>query len=239
MKHRLTESGWPVDAQRRLESADAGFSRYMVGVYNHMAAGLVLTGVVAYLGAASGLYESIASTPLLWIVVIAPLAPVFLLSFRIERIGLGAARFAFWGYAALVGLSLSSVFLVYTGESIWHVFVISAATFGITSAYGYTTRTDLSRLGPFLFMGLIGILIAMLVNLFLASTVLQFVVSVCGVLLFTALTAYDMQRIRGVYASGEDSDLAGKHAVIGALALYLDFLNIFLMLLRLLGNRRR
>ncbi|MBB5461058.1 Bax inhibitor-1/YccA family protein [Paraburkholderia sp. Cpub6] len=239
MEHRFIGNDRPAAAQRGLESSEPGLSQYMLRVYNHMAAALVLTGVVAYVGAASGLYASIAATPLFWVVLLAPLALVFLLSFRIERIGLGAARISFWSYAALVGLSLSGIFLVYTGESIARVFLVSAATYGATSLYGYTTRADLSRFSSFLFMGLAGIVIAGLVNLFLASTALQIVVSVIGVLVFTGLTAYDTQRIRDIYIAGEDDVVAGKKAIVGALALYLDFLNIFLMLLRLLGDRRR
>lgn len=232
--------GPPLDGtQRRQQWEDAGLRQYMLRVYNYMAGGLLATGVIAWLGAASGFYASIAATPLFWIVLLAPLALVLLLSFRIERIGLGTAQVSFWVYAALVGLSLSGIFLVYTGESIARVFVISAATYGATSLYGYTTRSDLSRFGSFLFMGLVGIVIAGLVNLFVASTALQFVVSVIGVIVFTGLTAYDTQRIREIYVGGENDAVAGKKAIMGALALYLDFLNIFLMLLRLMGNRRR
>lgn len=169
MEHGFTGSGRPAAAQRRLESSEDGLAQYMLRVYNYMAAGLMLTGAIAYVGAASGLYASIAATPLFWVVLLAPLALVVLLSLRIERISLGAARAGFWTYAALIGLSLSGIFLVYTGDSIARVFFISAATFGATSLYGYTTRADLSRLGSFLFMALAGIVIARLVNLFLAS----------------------------------------------------------------------
>jgi uncharacterized protein len=239
MKNNFADDRRLHEAQRELEWGDSGVRQYMLRVYNYMAGGLLLTGVIAFIGAASGFYASIASTPLFWVVLLAPLALVMLLSFRIERIGLGAAQSSFWAYAALVGLSLSGIFLVYTGESIARVFVISAATYGATSIYGYTTRADLSRFGSFLFMGLVGVVIAGLVNLFLASTELQFVVSVIGVFVFTGLTAYDTQRIREIYVAGEDDAIAGKKAIMGALALYLDFLNIFLMLLRLMGNRRR
>jgi FtsH-binding integral membrane protein len=225
--------------QHRLEEGDSGLRRYMLRVYNYMATGLVLTGLIAWFGATSGFYASIAATPLFWVVLLAPLALVVMLSWRIERMSPAAAQTAFWVYAALVGLSLSGIFLVYTNESIARVFIISAATYGATSLYGYTTRADLSRFGAFLFMGLVGILIAGLVNLFLASTALQLTVSVIGVLVFTGLTAYDTQRIRQIYVEGEDDGIAGKKAIMGALALYLDFLNIFLLLLRLLGNRRR
>ena len=229
----------PGDLPRGWEGGDSGLRRYMLRVYNYMAGGLMLTGVIAYGGAVSGVYASMATTPLFWIVLLAPFALVVLLSWRIERTSAVAAQLCFWVYAALVGLSLSGIFLVYTGESIARVFVISAGTYGATSIYGYTTRADLSRFGSFLFMGLLGIVIAGLVNLFLASTALQFAVSVIGALVFTGLTAYDTQRIRDIYIADEDDVVAGKKAIVGALALYLDFLNIFLMLLRLLGRRRR
>ncbi|WP_258170657.1 Bax inhibitor-1/YccA family protein [Burkholderia cepacia] len=182
---------------------------------------------------------AIAGTPLIWVVLLAPLGLVMFLSFRIERIRLGAAQISFWVYAGLVGLPLAGIFLVYTGESIARVFFISAVTFGAMSIYGYSTRVDLSRFDSFLFMGLIGIVIAGLVNLFVGSTALQFVVSVIGVLVFTGLTAYDTQRIKNIYTAGEDDEIAGKKAIMGALALYLDFLNLFLMLMRLFGDRRR
>jgi FtsH-binding integral membrane protein len=212
---------------------------YLLKVYNYMAAGLALTGAVAYYGAATGFYASIVGTPLFWIVLLAPLALVFFLGFRIQRISLGAAQISFWAYAGLVGLSLSGIFLVYTGESIARVFFISAGTFGATSLYGYTTRRDLSRLGSFLFMGLIGIILAGLVNIFLKSSALQLTISAIGVIVFVGLTAYDTQRIKSIYVEGEDGATAGKKAILGALALYLDFLNLFLMLMQLLGNRRR
>jgi FtsH-binding integral membrane protein len=217
----------------------AGLRTYLVQVYNYMAAGLALTGAVAYYGAASGFYASIAGTPFLWVVVFAPLALVLFLGFRIERISLGAAQISFWAYAGLVGLSLSGIFLVYTGESVARVFFISAGTFAATSLYGYTTRRDLSRFGSFLFMGLIGIIIAGLVNMFLKSSTVQLTISAVGVIVFVGLTAYDTQRIKALYIEGEDGAIAGKKAILGALALYLDFLNLFLMLMQLLGNRRR
>ena len=168
-------------------AADLGLRAYMLHVYNYMAGGLALTGAVAYVGATSGFYASVAGTLVFWIVMLAPLAMVFFLSFRIQTMSLGTAQLSFWAYAGLVGLSLSGIFLVYTGESIARVFFISAATFGATSLLGYTTRTDLSRFGSFLFMGLIGIILAGLVNMFMASTALQFAISVAGVILFTGL----------------------------------------------------
>jgi len=172
-------------------------------------------------------------------VLLAPLGLVLLLSFRIQRMSLTAAQLSFWAYAALVGLSLSGIFYVYTGQSIARVFFVTGATFAATSVYGYTTRTDLSRFGSFLFMGLIGIIIAALVNMFLHSTALQMTVSVMGVIVFTGLTAYDTQRIKAIYVYGEDGAVAGKKSILGALALYLDFLNLFLSLMQLLGDRRR
>jgi FtsH-binding integral membrane protein len=211
---------------------------FLLRVYNYMAAGLALTGVAAYYGAASGIYASLARTPWIWLLLLAPLALVLLLSSRIERMSLVAAQLAFWAYAALVGLSLSGIFLVYTGESIARTFFVSAATFAAMSLYGYLTRTDLTRFGSFLFMGLIGLILATLINMFLKSSALQLTVSVIGVFVFVGLTAYDTQRIRRIYVEGEEASATGKKSILGALALYLDFLNLFLMLIRLLGNRR-
>ncbi|MBN9137610.1 MAG: Bax inhibitor-1/YccA family protein, partial [Phyllobacterium sp.] len=205
----------------------------------YMAGGLILTGVVAYGAAASGLYQAIVGTVLFWIVLLAPLALVMLLSFRIERMSLGAAQLTFWAYAGLVGLSLAGIFLMYTGASITRVFFIAATTFGAMSLYGYTTRNDLSRFSSFLLMGLIGIVTASLVNIFLASSALQFSISIIGVLVFVGLTAWDTQRIKELYLEGEDATVAGKKAIIGALGLYLDFLNLFLLMMQLFGDRRR
>jgi FtsH-binding integral membrane protein len=226
-----------VDSSRM--AIDRGLRSYLLQVYNYMAGGLAITGLVAYWGAESGVYASIAGTPWLWLLLLAPLALVLLLSFRIERMSLGAAQLAFWGYATLVGLSMSGIFLVYTGESIARVFFVSGGTFAATSVYGYTTRTDLSRFGSFLFMGLIGIVLALLVNMFLKSSALQLTVSAIGVFVFVGLTAYDTQRIRRIYIEGEEASAAAKRSILGALALYLDFLNLFWMLMRLLGDRRQ
>lgn len=218
---------------------DTGLRKFMLSVYNYMASGLALTGLVAYAAAETGLYASLVKTPLLfWGVVLAPLALVFLLSFRIEKMSLGAAQTAFWAYAGLVGLSLAGIFLMYTGVSIARTFFITAATFLAMSLYGYTTRTDLARFGSFLMMGLFGIIIASLVNLFLASSALQLAISVIGVIVFVGLTAYDTQRIKEIYLGGDSSILAGKKAIMGALALYLDFLNLFILLMQLTGDRR-
>jgi FtsH-binding integral membrane protein len=220
-------------------AVDVGLRQYMLRVYNYMAGGLALTGAVAYAAAAGGLYQAILGTPIYWVVLFAPLALVMLLSFRIERMGLGAAQLTFWAYAGLVGLSLAGIFLVYTDVSIARVFFITAGTFGAMSLYGYTTRVDLTRFGSLLFMGLIGIVIASLVNMFLVSSALQFAISVIGVVVFVGLTAWDTQRIKTIYVEGDDATIAGKKAIMGALALYLDFLNLFLLFMQLFGNRRR
>ncbi len=217
---------------------DAGLRQYMLRVYNFMAGGLALTGLMAYGAVATGLYQQIAGTALIWLVMLAPLAAVMFLSFRIERISGGAAQAIFWGYAALMGLSLAGILLMFTGTSIARVFFISAATFGAMSLYGYATRRDLSQFGSFLFMGLIGIVLASLVNIFIGSSALQFIVSVVGALVFTGLTAWDTQRIKEVYLASDPADVLTKKALMGALALYLDFVNLLIMLLQLTGQRR-
>jgi FtsH-binding integral membrane protein len=214
--------------------------QFLLSVYNYMGSGLVLTGLVAYGAAETGLYASLVQIPVLfWGVVLAPLALVFFLSFRIEKMSLGTAQASFWAYAALVGLSLAGLVLAYTGVSIARTFFITAATFLAMSLYGYTTRTDLSRVGSFLLMGLFGIIIASLVNMFLASSALQLAISVIGVVVFVGLTAYDTQRIKNIYLESDDSAIAGKKTIMGALTLYLDFLNLFILLLQLTGNRRQ
>ncbi len=233
---RATEQ---ISAKTSRAEIDVGLRQFLLSVYNYMGSGLALTGIVAYAAAESGVYGSLVKMPLLfWIVVLAPLALVFLLSFRIAKMSLGAAQAAFWAYAALVGLSLSGIFLVYTGTSIARAFFITAATFLAMSLYGHTTRTDLSRLGSFLLMGLIGIIIAGVANVLLASSALQLAISVIGVIVFVGLTAYDTQRIKEIYLESDSSVIAGKKAIMGALALYLDFLNLFVLLLQLTGDRR-
>jgi FtsH-binding integral membrane protein len=217
---------------------DLGLRQYMLRVYNFMAAGLGLTGLVAYAAVATGFYQQIAGTPLIWLVMLAPLGLVLLLGFRIERMSVGAAQATFWSYAALMGLSLAGTFLVFTGASIARVFFISAATFAAMSLYGYTTRRDLSQFGSFLFMGLVGIVLASLVNIFIASSALQFAISVIGVIVFTGLTAWDTQRIKEMYRESDPGDVLTKTALMGALALYLDFINLFVLLLQLTGQRR-
>lgn len=216
---------------------DAGLRAYMLRVYNYMAAGVGLTAVVAMLT-----YQftgpALLQSPLMWVLMLAPLALVFYLSTRINTMSAETARGWFFIYSALVGLSLSTIFHVYTNSSITRVFFISAATFGALSLWAYTTRRDLSGFGTFLFMGLIGIIIASLVNLFLRSTTLDWMISVIGVGVFAGLTAYDTQRIKLMYDSSDDATLMGRKAVMGALSLYLNFINLFMMLLRLMGGRR-
>ncbi len=224
---------------------DEGLRAYMLQVYNYMAIGLAVTGVVAFGaftmavsgGQLTAFGQAIYASPLKWVIMLAPLGMVFLLSARLNSMSLGGAQMAFWVFAALMGLSLSSVFLVFTGASIARVFFITAASFGALSLYGYTTKKDLSAWGSFLFMGLIGIIIASLVNLFLASSALQFAVSVIGVLVFAGLTAYDTQQIKEMYSVHDDGTMSGRKAINGALRLYLDFINLFMMLLQLFGNR--
>ena len=217
---------------------DVGLRDYMLRIYNYMASGLALTGIVAYVFAQSGLYIAIARTPLIWLVMLAPLGLVMWLSYGINRMQASTAQALFWVYAALMGVSLASVFLVFTGESVARVFFITAGTFGAMSLYGYTTQRDLSQWGSFLFMGLIGIILASLVNIFLASSALQFAISVIGVIVFVGLTAYDTQQIKDMYFENDDAQTAGKKAIMGALRLYLDFINLFMMLLQLFGSRR-
>jgi FtsH-binding integral membrane protein len=218
---------------------DAGLRAYMQRVYSYMAGGLALTGIVAYVAASSGFYQAVAATPFIWFVMLAPLGFVLVLSFGIQRLSAGAAAALFWIYAAVMGLSLGSVFLVFTGVSIARVFFITAATFGAMSLYGYTTRSDLSSFGSFLLMGLIGIVIASIVNVFVGSSALQLAISIIGVIVFVGLTAYDTQRIRDMYLESDTDEVEGKKAILGALALYLDFINLFLMLLQLFGQRRQ
>jgi FtsH-binding integral membrane protein len=221
----------------RTSAVDAGLRIHMLRVYNYMAIGVGLTGVVATLTYQFTGPELLRS-PLVWVFMLAPLALVFFISARINTLSAEAARLLFFVYAALVGLSLSTIFHVYTGASITRVFFISAATFGALSIWGYTTQRDLSGFGTFLFMGVIGVVIASLVNLFLRSSGLDWLISVVGVGVFAGLTAYDTQRIKGTYDRSDDAVSAGRKAVMGALSLYLNFINLFMFMLRLVGNRR-
>jgi hypothetical protein len=221
---------------------DEGLRSYMLKVYNYMGVGLVVTGLVAWFTSQWAMSspanaELLYGSPLAWVIMLSPLAFVLVLSFGINKLSVGAAQATFWGFAAVMGLSLSSIFLVYTGASIAKVFFITAATFGAMSLWGYTTKRDLTGMGSFLFMGLIGLIIAMVVNIFLQSTMLEFAISAIGVLIFVGLTAYDTQKIKESYSASHGAEVLAKGAIMGALRLYLDFINLFLMLLRLFGNR--
>ena len=217
---------------------DEGLRQHMLRVYNYMGLGLVMTGLVAFIvGTTPALYVPIFSTPLKWVVMLAPLAFVFIFSFRMESMSASGAQTLFWAFCAVMGLSLASIFLVFTGTSIARTFFIAAAMFGATSLYGYTTKRDLSQFGSFLIMGLIGVVIASLVNLFLASNALQFVISVIGIVVFVGLTAWDTQSIKEQYAENFDAESKQKLAVFGAFSLYLNFINIFQLLLTFTGQR--
>lgn len=217
---------------------DVGLRRHMLRVYNYMASALALTGIVAMLVSRSdAAMQMIFNTPLGWVVMLAPLGVVFFLSARINRMEARTAQTLFWVYSALMGLSLASIFVVYTGTSIARVFFITAGAFGGLSLWGYTTKRNLSGFGSFLMMGLIGLILASVVNIFLASSALHFVISVIGVLVFAGLTAYDTQAIKSIYYEADSAEVADKKAVFGALQLYMDFINIFLMLLQLFGQR--
>ena len=231
---------------------DEGLRAYMLKVYNFMASGILLTGLVSLIffklsvvtdanGSIVAL-TSIGNTIFLsgfkWVVMLAPLAVVFYMSARMGKMSVASAQTTFWIFASLMGLSLSSIFLVYTGASITRVFFITSITFGAMSLYGYTTKRDLTKLGSFLMMGLIGIIIASLVNIFLKSPMMYFVISILGVLIFVGLTAYDTQKIKNMYSASDTLEISGKKAIMGALTLYLDFINLFIMLLRLFGQRR-
>jgi uncharacterized protein len=236
----------------RAAEIDAGLRAYMIRVYNYMAAGVALTGVVAWVtfnaavvtneaGRITGLTsfgQMIFSGPLTIVLFLGTLGIVFFLSFRIDKLQPSTATALFMGYAALLGLMLSSVFLAYTGASVTRTFFISAASFGALSLYGYTTQRDLSPIGSFLIMGLFGLMLAMIVNIFLKSSGLDFAISAIGVLIFAGLTAWDTQKIKEMYDANDDGTISGRKTVMGALTLYLDFINLFLFMLRFLGDRR-
>ncbi|MBS3647964.1 Bax inhibitor-1/YccA family protein [Pseudaminobacter sp. 19-2017] len=247
-----------VAAGSRADAAiDEGLRAYMLKVYNLMALGLAITGLaalgtmmlattndpsaaVATLGNGkmlTSLGVALYGSPLKWVVMLAPLGMVFFLSARVHTLSVSAAQTSFWIFAGLMGLSLSSIFLVYTAQSITQTFFITAAAFGSLSLFGYTTKRDLTGWGTFLFMGVIGLIIAMVVNIFLASPALQFAISAIGVLVFAGLTAYDTQKIKEMYFEGDEVLVAGRKAIMGALTLYLDFINLFTFLLSFLGNR--
>src|SRR5260221_14589176 len=216
---------WAVRGAVPQVDIDVGLRQYMLRIYNYMASGLALTGIVAYAAAASGFYYQIAGTPVMWLIILAPLGLVFWLSAGIERMSASTAQLIFWFYAGLMGLSLAGIFLVYTGASIARVFFITGGTFAAMSLYGYTTKRDLTQFGAFLMMGLYGIIIASLVNIFIGSSALQFAVSVIGVLVFVSVTACDTQSIKEMYVASHYGQAASKKALMGPLRLYLAFLN--------------
>jgi FtsH-binding integral membrane protein len=244
-----------LDTQRRAWSAsqaeaaqiDVGLRQYMLRVYNYMASGLALTGIVAWIVANTpsiqqiffhATVRGIAPTGLGWIAIIAPIGLVMAISFGINRMRASTTQALFWGYAALMGVSLSTLLLAYTEASVARAFFATAASFAGLSLYGYTTRRDLTGVGRFMFMGLIGIIVASLINMFWPSPGLSFIISIVGVLVFAGLTAYDTQKIKNVYWQGDSSEVLAKKAINGALMLYLDFINLFIMLMRLMGDRR-
>ena len=243
---------------RDTAAVDAGLRSYMLRIYNYMTIGLAITGFAAlgvYMGAVTDASNAVArvgsthlsafgyymfASPLKWVFIAAPLVMVFAISFGINRLKPATAQLLFWAFAALMGISLSSIFLVYTHTSIVRVFFITAASFGALSLYGYTTKRDMTGMGSFLMMGLFGIIIASIVNIFVASSMLQFIVSVVGVLIFAGLTAYDTQRLKNDYIYGyasQGGDIAERAAITGALSLYLNFINLFTLLLQLLGQK--
>jgi FtsH-binding integral membrane protein len=224
---------------------DAGLRSYMLSVYNYMASGVLLTGIVAFLFVRTGAVLSLfnlqtgSASPLGWIVMLAPLGLVFWLSFGINRMSATTAKALFWAYAVLMGLSLSTVLLVYTGASVAQTFFAAAAAFAGLSLWGYTTKKDLSGFGTFLIMGLVGLIIAMVINMFMRSSAMDLAISAIGVLLFAGLTAYDTQKIKSLYfVVRGGGEMVAKSAIMGALTLYLDFINLFLFLLRFMGDRR-
>lgn len=248
MKDSFNQSVRPINTAQTT-TYDAGLRSYMLSIYNYMGAALVITGIVAMLASSSQAFLSAmyvmegaaikGMKPLAWLVILSPLGLAMALSFGLQRMSLAAAQASFWGFAVVMGLSLSSIFLSYTGASVARVFFITAATFGSMSLYGYTTKRDLSGFGSFLMMGVIGLVIASLVNIFLQSSALQFALSVIGVLVFTGLTAYDTQKLKHIYYEmTSEGDRMAKTIIMGALTLYLDFINIFMSLMHLLGDRK-
>jgi FtsH-binding integral membrane protein len=248
-------------AQANAAAIDQGLRAYMLSIYNYMAIGVAITGLAAYLfytmsittdqaqgvaRIATNLYltefgRTLYVSPLKYVIMIAPIGLVFLLGFKVQNMAVTTAQAIFWLYAALVGVSLATIGMVYTGQSIARTFFVTAATFGALSLYGYTTKKSLTGMGSFLMMGLFGIIIASVVNIFVASSALQFAISVIGVLVFAGLTAYDTQRLKDEYIYGvanADQETVGRSAIMGALTLYLDFINLFVMLMQIMGQRR-
>ena len=217
---------------------DAGLRSYMLKVYNYMASGVLLTGIVAMLFYNSGMAAQVMATPLRWLIIFAPLGFVFAMSLGVNRFSTATLQLLFWGFAGVMGLSMSTVFLVYTQTSIAQTFFAVSAAFMGLSLYGYTTKKDLSGFGTFLIMGVVGLLVAMVINMFLRSPAMQLAISGIGVLIFAGLTAYDTQKIKSMYAHVAGTEMMGKAVIMGALQLYLDFINMFTFLLSFMGNRR-
>lgn len=241
-------SGIRVFAQPQAEVVDEGLRSYMIKVFNYMAGSLLVAGIVAYLFANTGLIkllynidyanQTASISGIGWLVMLAPLAMIFAFHYVLTRKSLAAVQLVFWSFSVLEGASLAYVFLAYSGASITRVFFITAITFSGMGILGYSTKRDLSKLGSYLYMGVLGLFVALIVNMFLKSSGLDYALSVIGVLLFTGLTAADMQNIKMMYYRQDDSDVSSRKAIAGALSLYLDFINLFLMLLRLMGDRR-
>ena len=236
---RVTAAPRPTTVGRDGVAVDAGLRSYMLSVYNYMASGVLLTGIVAMLFANSGMAETVLINggPLRWVIILAPLAFIMVLSFGIHRLSTATTQLLFWAFAVVMGLSMSSIFLIYTGTSIAQTFFATAAAFVSLSLWGYTTKKDLSGMGTFLIMGVFGLIVAMLINLWLQSGAMALAISAIGVLLFAALTAYDTQRIKSLYFQVAGTDMLGKSAIMGALSLYLDFVNMFSFLLSFMGQR--
>lgn len=227
-----------VQGRAQAAEMDLGLRAYMQKVFGYMALGLTITGLVAFFTAQSEtMLGLVFGTPLKWVVFLAPIGIAMLFGFKIHSMRASTAQLVFWIFSGVMGLSLASIFVVYTGESVARTFFIAAATFAGMALYGYTTKRDLSGLGSFLIMGVFGLIIAMVVNIFLASPALQFAISAIGVLIFAGLTAYDTQKIKEMYFEGDEVLVAGRKAIMGALTLYLDFINLFSFLLSFLGNR--
>ncbi len=226
-------------AQSQSTAIDQGLREYMLKVYNYMTSGLAISGLVAWSFSKSpAIMGAIYGTGLQWVVMLAPLGFIFFLGARLQKMSLSTAQMTFWAFAAVMGMSMSYIFIVYTGVSIVRVFLITCSTFAAMSIYGYTTKRDLTKLGSFLIMGLIGIILASIVNIFMKSSAMHFIISCVGVLVFVGLTAYDTQKIKSTYYQVAGTNFAGKAAIMGALTLYLDFINLFVMLMQLFGQRR-
>ncbi len=236
---RIGATPQPATTAPRDVAFDAGLRSYMLSVYNYMASGILLTGIVAMLFANSGMAQSVLVNggPLRWLIMLAPLGFILVLSFGINRLSTASAQMLFWGFAVVMGLSMSSIFLIYTGTSIAQTFFATAAAFVSLSLWGYTTKKDLSGFGTFLIMGVVGLLVAMIINIFLQSSAMHLAISAIGVLLFAGLTAYDTQKIKETYFYVQGPDMMGKTAILGALNLYLDFVNMFTFLLNFMGQR--